>query len=234
MKLHNPFKKFTKFDYMLWIASLAALLITFLVSGERNALIVAATLIGVTGLIFIAKGDFWGQICTIGFSILYSIVSVSFRYYGEFITYSFMTLPMAIFALISWIRHPHEDSTEVKVGKMTPVKWLVLIGGTVAATIVFYFVLRYFNTNNLVFSTISIATSFLAATLTAFRIPLYAIAYAANDIVLIVLWTLASIADPEYIPMIISFCIFLIQDIYGYISWKRMKIRQENVKKVAV
>lgn len=228
MKLHNPFKKFTRFEWALWLCSLAALLITFIAGGQNNPVIIVATLIGVTGLVFLAKGDVWGQVCTITFAILYSIVSISFMYYGEFITYAFMTLPLAVVSLISWLRHPYEDENakEVKVGHMNAKKIVIMTIGAGVATFTLFFVLRAFNTNNLVFSTISIATSFLAAALTAFRSPFYALAYSANDIVLIVLWTLATIADPEYLPMIISFCIFLLQDIYGFISWQRMKKRQ--------
>ncbi len=217
-----------KFEWYLWTFSIAVLIITFIAGGQRNPVIIAATLIGITGLIFIAKGDIWGQVCTIIFAILYSIVSISYMYYGEFITYAFMTLPMAVVSFISWIRNPHEDTKEVKVGHMTPRKILLIIAGTIVATIVFYFVLAHFNTNNIGFSTISIATSFVAMSLTAFRSPYYAIAYCANDIVLIILWTLATFADPQYLPMIISFSIFLIQDIYGFISWQKMKRRQHG------
>ena len=137
-----------------------------------------------------------------------------------------MTLPLAVISLISWLRHPFEDSKEVKVGHMNLKKWLFVLAGTAAATVVFYFVLKAFNTNNLGFSTVSIATSFLAASLTAFRSHLYALAYAANDVVLIILWTFATMDDIRYLPMIVSFSIFLVQDIYGYVSWKRMKKRQ--------
>lgn len=228
IKLHNPFKELTRFEWILWIVSIVILLATFIIGGERNPAIIAATLVGVTGLVFIARGDVWGHICTIVFAILYSIVSVSFMYYGEFITYAFMTLPLAAISLISWLRHPFEDSKEVKVGHMNKKKWLFAVAGTAAATVIFFFVLKAFKTNSLVFSTISIATSFLAATLTAFRSHLYAAAYAANDIVLIVLWIIATIEDPQYLPMVISFSIFLVQDIYGLISWKRMKKRQHG------
>ena len=226
MKLNKPFKNLTRFEWVLWIVSVAVLLVTFIAGGESDPMIIAATLVGVTGLVFIARGDVWGHMCTIIFSILYSIVSVSFLYYGEFITYAFMTLPLAVISLISWLRHPFEDSKEVKVGHMNLKKWLFVLAGTVAATVVFYFVLKAFNTNNLGFSTVSIATSFLAASLTAFRSHLYALAYAANDVVLIILWSFATMDDIRYLPMIVSFSIFLVQDIYGYVSWKRMKKRQ--------
>ena len=42
------------------------------------------------------------------FSLLYGVVSFTFAYYGEMITYLGMTAPMALFALISWMRNPYK------------------------------------------------------------------------------------------------------------------------------
>jgi len=93
-------------------------------------------------------------------------------------------------------------------------------------TSVFYFILKALNTANLIFSTISVTTSFIASYLTYLRSPYYALAYAANDIVLIALWLLASIKDSSYVPMVFCFIMFLINDIYGYINWKKMFFEQ--------
>lgn len=226
-RLNNPFKSFTPLEWTIWIISLSILIITFLISSQSDYIVMAATLIGVTGLIFLAKGNFFGHICTICFSILYGISSISFHYYGEFITYVFMTLPMAVISLITWIKNPYKDTDEVAIGSMNKFKFTLLIFLSCGVTLIFFFILRAFNTNNLIFSTISIATSFLAVALTAFRSPYYAIAYMANDIVLITLWSLASASNPKYIPYIISFSIFLFQDFYSYVSWQKMKKRQE-------
>ena len=71
-------------------------------------------------------------------------------------------------------------------------------------------ILKKLDTPNLVFSIISITTSFIAAVLTMLRSSYYALGYAANDIVLIVLWVLASVKNPEYIPVAVNFIIFFI------------------------
>ena len=97
-----------------------------------------------------------------------------------------------------------------------------------AVTVAFYFILKAFDTANLLVSTFSITTSFGAAYLTMRRSPYYALWYAANDIVLIVLWTLAAIKDISYISVIICFAAFLINDIYGFISWRKMEKRQSQ------
>lgn len=48
----------------------------------------------------------------------------------------------------------------------------------------------------------------------------YGLGYAANDIVLVVLWVLASCEDPAYIPVAVNFGIFLFHDFYGFLSGK--------------
>lgn len=63
-------------------------------------------------------------------------------------------------------------------------------------TVLFYFVLEYFDTSYLIPSTISVTTSFLAVYLTFRRSSSFALAYAANDV-------------------------------YGYVNWQRIKIRQK-------
>lgn len=100
---------------------------------------------------------------------------------------------------------------------------------TLIVTVVFYFILKYFNTANLIPSTLSVTTSFLAVYLTFRRSPYFALAYALNDIVLIVLWVLASLTDSSYISVVICFIVFLVNDLYGFINWKRMeKIQKLN------
>nr|MCR4837744.1 nicotinamide mononucleotide transporter family protein [Eubacterium sp.] len=95
-----------------------------------------------------------------------------------------------------------------------------------AVTAAFFFLLKLFDTPNLLFSTISITTSFMAAALTLFRSAYYGLFYAANDIVLIILWALASAEDASYLSMVICFACFLINDLYGFLNWQRMKSRQ--------
>ncbi len=93
-------------------------------------------------------------------------------------------------------------------------------------TVVFYYILMLLDTPNIVFSTISIVTSFLAAALTMLRSSYYAVGYAANDVILIVLWVLASLENPAYIPVVVNFVIFFVNDMYGFVSWKKREVRQ--------
>ena len=224
------FKTLTKFEKGLWLTSLAVTLLSYLLSylfsGGGDLLNLIASLIGVTALIFVSKGLVLGQLLTVVFSAFYGIISVLFSYYGEMITYLFMTTPMAIVAAIEWIKNPYKDTQEVKVHKVTKKQLAVMWLLALLVTVLFYFILKALSTANLFFSTVSITTSFVASYLTFLRSPYYAIGYSANDVVLIILWLLASVEDISYLPMVACFIMFLFNDLYGFYNWRRMQKRQ--------
>ena len=221
---------FSKAELILWWASAGLIIISFCIFDRENYLTVTASLIGVTSLIFNAKGNPVGQLLMVVFSLLYGVISYSFAYYGEMITYLGMTMPMAVAAWISWIKNPYEAGrSEVRVGHMKKHDVLVMSILTILVTVVFYYVLAYFHTANLIPSTISVSTSFLAVYLTIKRSPYYAVAYAANDIVLIILWSLASVEEIRYLSVVVCFAAFFVNDIYGFVSWRRMEKRQNVI-----
>ncbi len=223
----NPFKTLTKLEWIIWISSLFIITFSFLFFTNKNFLTLIASLMGVTALIFIAKGDPIGQIFTIVFAIFYAIISYQNRYYGEMITYLGMSAPAAFFATIAWFKNPYElGKNEVRVATINLQRLILISILTIIVTIIFYFILKYFNTKNLIVSTISVATSFFASILTYLRSPYYGIAYGSNDIILIILWILATINDISNFPMIMCFIAFLINDCYGFVNWQKIKKRQ--------
>ncbi len=220
---------FSKAEITLWASSEILIIFSFLIFDRANYMTLIASLLGVTSLIFNAKGNPFGQFLMVVFSVLYGIISFTFDYYGEMITYLGMTMPMSIFALISWLRNPYNgNKSEVKVDSISKKETVFLCVITTIVTIIFFFILDYLNTANIMPSTISVTTSFVAVYLTFKRSPYFALAYAANDIVLIILWVLASISDIKYVSVVVCFVAFLVNDIYGYISWHKMKIRQRE------
>ena len=218
---------FSKGERILWGTSSALILVSFLIFDRVNFMTLAASLIGTTSLIFNAKGNPVGQALMVLFSLLYGVISYTFSYFGEMITYLGMTGPMAVFALISWLRNPYKGNhAEVAVNRIGKWEYSAMYLATAAVTLVFYFILEHFHTANIIPSTLSVSTSFIAVYLTFRRSPHFALAYAANDVVLIILWILAAKEDISYLSVIICFVMFLVNDLYGFISWKRMEKRQ--------
>ena len=211
----------------MWSGSAGLILASFLVFDRVNVMTLAASLIGITSLIFNAKGNPIGQALMVVFSLLYGFISYTFSYFGEMITYLGMTGPMALFALISWLRNPYKGNrAEVAVNRIGKWEYAGMYFLTALMTVLFYFILDHFRTANMIPSTLSVTTTFIAVYLTFRRSPYFALAYAANDVVLILLWALAARENISYLSVLICFVTFLVNDLYGFVSWKQMEKRQ--------
>jgi len=226
--MSNSFSRLTRTERFILIGSLTAILCSFLISGQ-DLLSLAASCVGAAALIFVARGEVIGQLLTVLFSLLYALISWELRYYGEMITYVGMSAPIALLTAISWHNHPYEKGkSQVKVSRLTPRLAVVMVLSAAVVTVIFYFILRSLGNASLTVSTISVTTSFLACFLLYARCPAYALAYGANDVVLIILWIIASLSDLSNLPMVICFVIFLVNDLYGFINWTRMRRRQST------
>jgi len=226
-KLKAFIKYFSVAERCIWSLSAISIIVFFIAFRNTQYHYLAGSLIGVTSLILVAKGNPVGQALTVVFSVFYGVISFSFKYYGEMITYLGMSAPAAIWAIVTWLKNPYNGKkSQVKVNALSKKEWLFFAILSSAVTVAFYFILRALGTANLAVSTVSVLTSFAACYLSARRSRFYAIAYALNDVVLIVMWSLACAQDIAYLPMIICFVAFLVNDLYGFINWTRMIKRQ--------
>ena len=227
MKIKKFINYFSVAEKLIWSISVLLIVSSFLIFGQGSVMTLLASLIGVTSLIFLAKGNAAGHVLMIIFCLFYGSISYGFHYYGEMMTYLGMSLPMCTSALISWVRHPYQKN-QVEVHRVGRREVLCALGLTVLVTVLFYYILLWTNTANLIPSTISVATSFFAASMMFCRSPYYSLAYATNDVILIILWILASIEDISYLSVVVCFAAFLLNDIYGFISWRRMERAQRR------
>ncbi|MCI7351288.1 MAG: nicotinamide riboside transporter PnuC [Ruminococcus sp.] len=227
--MKSLFAYFTALEKLLWCGSAGLIIIMFCIFDRQNFLTLAASLTGVTSLIFCAKGNPVGQLLIIIFSGMYGVISYKFAYYGEMVTYLGMTAPMAALSLVSWLKNPYNgNKAEVKVNSISrrEIGFMLLL--TAAVTVLFYYILKYFGTANLVPSTFSVATSFAAAYLTFRRTANFLAAYALNDLVLIIMWIFAAMTDISYLSVTVCFVVFFVNDLYGFVSWRKMKLRQSE------
>lgn len=221
------FYGFRWIDYSIWGLSCLVVVVASAFSGFENILSLIGSLLGVTSLIFCAKGNVYGHIVSVFFAIFYGIISATFHYWGEMITYLCMSLPMDVIAVFTWFKHRYTGS-EVRVSPLTKKKLIFTLSSAVAVTTIMFFVLKAFDTPNIVFSTISVTTSWTAVMFVAMRSSFYAVAYGLNDVVLIVLWVLASVNDISYVPMVACFVMFLVNDAYGFVNWTKMLKSQRS------
>ncbi len=213
------------FEKTLYAVSVSVIIISSILSGNFNAANTLCSVLGATALIFVSKGNPIGQLFTVIFGIIYAIISFRLRLLSEVITYAGMTAPIALIAFITWLKNPYEKN-EVKIAKLTKGKIIGLIASAIPVTVLMCLLMLKLNTPYIVLSTVSIFTSYIAAYLTVCRSPYYAFGYSLNDIVLIILWSLAAKKDLSYISIVACFVIFLANDLYGLYNWERLRKKQ--------
>ena len=205
-----------------------AIIIAFLIPDEKEYLNLITSLVGVTCVFFIAKGKIFGQIVGIIYAIVYGLISYFHNLYGEvFLAFVFYA-PLAIIGVIEWAKNQYQDTNVVTITKMSKKDYILASTITIVMTTIAFFVLRALNTQSLIVSTISIATSTMAGYFSIKRSPLYAICYFLNDSVLIIMWSIEANLSISSLPMVISFITFVINDLYGFINWLRLRKKQSE------
>ena len=214
-------KDWTKFEKILLFCSITTILIAGFLCNSTSLTILCA-LIGASCSIEQAKGKIASQFLGLTEAVLYSILSFQNRYYGEVIIYVFIMAPLFISGIISWLHNINKETNTVIKNELGKKEWFLL---SIIAIILFvglYFLLKCFNTEQLLVSTLSMVTSLFATYLVARRSKYGFIFYILNDIILFILWGLPVIGGQiTLIPMLFEPLILFINDVYGWINWNK-------------
>ena len=221
------FKSWTKFEKIfLILGTVSALILTPLFKGTIIDL--GYTLLYFWTALLLAKGKYACYIIGIISTFFYAYVSYTNNYYGEVIISMWCTLPLMIVGLINWLKH--QDNTNTVVIKDITKQELIIV--LISQAILFtgyYYLLKIFNTNNVLVSTFSIVASLIATYLTARRSENGFIGFIINDIILIILWSIPVFTgNLAIIPVVLCPVLLLINDIYGVWNWKKIKTEQKD------
>ena len=161
--------------------------------------------------------------------VFYGIVSYNQGYYGELIITAFLTFPIMIIGIISWLRHQDKEEDTVIISSLSKKEITIALLSQLVLFWIYYFILKAFNTDLLVISTMSVVTSVLASYFEARRSELSLFCYIANDLVIITLWLIPIISGQiELISVLVGPILLLINDIYGSYNWRRLKKQQKE------
>lgn len=221
-------KDWTKFEKIfLVIGTIAALVLTYVFKGTWIDL--GYALLYFWTALLLAKGKFSCYIIGIISTFFYAFVSYSNSYYGEVIIAMGCTLPLMIVGLINWLKHQDNTNTVI-IKEITKKELILVLLSQIVMFFGYYYLLKAFNTNNLLVSTFSVMASIIATYLTARRCEHGFIGFIINDIILIVLWGIPVInGELNIIPVLICPVLLLINDIYGVYNWKRIKDNQKTL-----
>jgi len=228
-------KKFNLKNIITWqeaillIVELAIPLILYFVFKCDDYQNLLGAQLGIISIFFLAKASLIGIVLSLLFSLFYAITSLNFQYYGEAIIYFAFMIPLGIISGVIWFINRFKGTTEVAILSTKKIDFMIGPIASVILTFGLFWLLRYLGTENIITSTLSLFTSFLALYFQIKRSRFTQLFYAANDIVLITLWTLATIEDISYIPIVSCFVFLLVNDLYGFFNWTRIKKRQDEI-----
>lgn len=221
LKDWNKLEKILLFGSIILVSLVA-------ISFKSDILSAFCSVLCIITALLIAKGKNLGQILGIVITILYSIVSFRNKFYGEVIIYIFMMLPMYVIGIVSWVRHQNNKTNTVDINKISNKEWTLVSIISIIVFIGLYFLLKSFNTNELIVSTISVVASLFAIYLQIRRSRFSFYFYIINDLILLVLWGIPVITGNLLIlPMVFNPVINLINDSYGVYNWKRLENKQK-------
>ena len=222
------FKDWTNFEKLLLFGSIVIVSVVG-ICFKSDLLTVSCSIVGIITALLLAKGKNLGQVFGLLITVLYSIVSFKNKYYGEVLIYSLLMLPMYVIGVFTWINHKNEKTNSVEINSIKKKEWMIV---SCIFTIVFvgiYYLLKAFNTSELIVSTISVLASLFAVYLQIRRSRYSFSFYIVNDIILMFLWGIPVVHGSYMLfPMFLNPTINLINDLYGFYNWKKTEKIQNN------
>lgn len=226
--IYNYFKDWNLFEKLyLFVGIVVGILTSIIFNGTIIDSLYTITYL--TTAILMSKGKVESYFIGIISVFFYGIVSYNQGYYGELLITIFLTFPMMIIGIISWLKHQDKDEDVVIISSLSKKEIVFAFSSQLILFWVYYFLLKAFNTDLLMISSLSIVTSVLATYFEARRSELSLFCYVANDLILITLWMIPIInGDTSLIYVLIGPMLLLVNDIYGSYNWKRLKDIQKE------
>lgn len=226
--IYNYFKDWNLFEKLyLFVGIVVGILTSIIFNGTIIDSLYTVTYL--TTAILMSKGKVESYFIGIISVFFYGIVSYNQGYYGELLITIFLTFPMMIIGIISWLKHQDKDEDVVIISSLSKKEIVFAFSSQLILFWVYYFLLKAFNTDLLMISSLSIVTSVLATYFKARKSELSLFCYVANDLILITLWMIPIInGDTSLISVLIGPMLLLVNDIYGSYNWKRLKDIQKG------
>ena len=234
-KIKRFFETISWYEYLFLLICLATY-ITLSVVFKSGIITTLNALFGFLAVFFTSKGNVVGQILGIIQIPFYSYIAYSNRFFGELIICFVISLPICVTAIFSWAKNIYSSCGDIKVNTNISWKeWLILIIVSLIVGVGIYFLLDYFNTYQVVLSTLSVITSAFAYYIVMRRNGYGFIFYIANNIFCMLLWILLVINNNDLTQIItfFNFIIYTVMNTRGIFNFIRLK-REQNRDSYAI
>ena len=234
-KIKRFFETISWYEYLFLLICLATY-ITLSVVFKSGIITTLNALFGFLAVFFISKGNVIGQILGIIQIPFYCYIAYANRYFGELIICLVISFPMCAMSVFSWIRNINSSCGDIKVNtKIAWKEWLAVIIISLIVGVGVYFLLDYFNTYQVVLSTLSVITSAIAYYIVMRRNGYGFVFYIANNIFCMLLWIILVVEnnDLSHIITFFNYIIYAVMNIRGIFNFIKLK-REQNYNSFAI
>lgn len=227
-KLKKFFSDWNLFEKIFLVIGIVAAIASELIWGGDIINMFYVLSYFLTALLF-AKGKVASYFIGIISVFFYGIVSFNQGYYGELIITACLTFPIMIWGIVEWLKHIDKEEDVVIIKHLKKKEIIVVLASQIVLFWVYYSILKIFNTELLILSSLSVVTSVLASYFEARRSELSMFCYLANDIVIITLWAIPiCFGETALISVLVGPILLLINDVYGSYNWLKIKKHQKD------
>lgn len=215
-----------------WTYSAIFLVATIVLAAvfRSPALVIVNSIVGIISISIVSKGFFLGAFTNIVSAVIYAALSYVNKYYGEALVGLCITLPMSLARIFLWYKNRQKGNGGfINIAQKSKWKELVVLGCVALVSLVgFYFMLRAFETSNLIFSTISMTLGCVAGYLQLRRYEYNFVFYIINNIICICLWVPVMLEDISHLPTVVSYVMYTGLNFFGIVNWVSLKKNQKQ------
>ncbi|QOV08401.1 PnuC-like nicotinamide mononucleotide transporter [Bacillus phage Kirov] len=216
---------------LTWLTSFTALIVYMYFAFDDTLISLASSLTGMICVVLVAKGKignyFFGAINT----ALYAYIAYNAQLYGEFMLNAFLYFPMQFIGFYVWSKNKAvtENDTVVKAKKLTKKGWLYVALTVLTVGILYGVFLHMIGSKQAGIDGFAVTLSITAQLLMLKRYAEQWLLWITVNILTIILWFNAFMHDGGNVTVLVMWCAYLCNSIYGYIKWSKNAKEQKEV-----
>lgn len=222
----DAIKKFVKselsgwkpFD-VIWLVFATAVILGLSIYWKDSPVSLWAAVTGVCCVILTGKGKRSSFIFGLVNTILYAIVALWAKYYGEVMLNLIYYLPMNFVGFIAWKKYMNDETGEVIKERLSLSKSIIVYAITAVSIVIYGYILKRMGGNLPYVDSMSTVVSVVAQVLSIKRLTEQWVLWIVVDIVTVFMWAVDFMKGGESISTLAMWSIYLINAFIMFIRW---------------
>ena len=224
----SGFKKFLKSEFtgwkpfdVIWLVFATAVILGLSIYWKDTWISLGAAVTGVICVILTGKGKRSSFIFGTVNTVLYAIVAMGAKYYGEVMLNLIYYLPLNFVGFVAWKKHMNDESGEVIKERLNLKQSAVIYAITEIAIVIYGYILKRLGGNLPYIDSMSTVISVVAQILCLKRLMEQWVLWIVVDVVTVIMWAINFMNGGESIATLAMWSIYLVNAFIMFFHWYR-------------